>query len=674
MPEVRIAERRLWLGNASRALVSGEVHYWRLDPGTWRDILRQVRRMGLDVISTYVCWAFHECAPGAFDFVGQTNPRRDLLGFLELAEREGFWILLRPGPYIYAEWPNSGIPERVVQYHRLHPEFIDEARTYMAAVVEATRAKLATHAGRIVLWQADNEPDPWLDVYGSQIGLADTPGRFHDFLKDRYAHIAELNSIWQSDFASFDEARAVLQPLPGFTTRYLDVCRFRHWYSTEIVRWTAAEYRRLGIDVPIYANAYANVDVQDWSGLEAACDLAGPDIYPTADFDADPREHRRLLEAGRYTRSYSVLPWVPEFEAGIWHGWHSHVGLLTPNQYPLTALSALQGGFVGWNWYMLASRDNWYLSPITELGRPRPEIAPAFERVVRLFRALDPSGLERVTATSVALSVLHRAARIDDRGEPLLEALAAVDIDYDVWDCATGGPAHSFLLYGAGRWLDVASQNRLAEYVEQGGTLVFFQTLPVLDEAMRPLNVLGLLEPSGIVSATEPHRVALTLGEQSVVFSSPAQFSYSSVPGEPLVMERVAGLPPTQEGGHRHLELPVGERITVGYVRDRGKGRIIVLGVAPLADILVALHAWLDVSIASRALAPDVLTAVLRGDNGTFLIATNNGTQQRDVRLLLGFDVSKPKDLETGAAVPVVDSRTIVIRVAPKDGCVVRLT
>jgi beta-galactosidase len=324
MPAIRIVDWRIRVGDLSRPLLSGEVHYWRHDPEAWSALLRSARELGLEVLSTYVCWDFHEIAAGTFDFDGQTNPRRNLVGYLELIQHEGFWLVVRPGPYIYAEWPNSGIPERVVQWHRLHPEFVREARVYMARLVDVLRPWLATHGGPIVLLQADNEADPWQDVYGAQLGLSDTPGLFQDFLRQRYTHIAELNSVWETALGDFSDARAVLRPAigsRGFGNRYLDLCRFRHWYATQVVRWSTAEYRRLGVDVPIYANTYAGMEVQNWREIEAVCDLTGPDIYPTAALADDPHEQRRLLDAVRYTRTYSALPCIPEFESGIWHGW-----------------------------------------------------------------------------------------------------------------------------------------------------------------------------------------------------------------------------------------------------------------------------------------------------------------------------------------------------------------
>ena len=98
MPAVRIAERRLWVGDASRALLSGEVHFWRLDPEVWPAVLDRVVELGLNIVSTYVCWQFHELGRGEFDFDGSTNPRRNLLAFLDLAVSRDLWVVLRPGP------------------------------------------------------------------------------------------------------------------------------------------------------------------------------------------------------------------------------------------------------------------------------------------------------------------------------------------------------------------------------------------------------------------------------------------------------------------------------------------------------------------------------------------------------------------------------------------------
>jgi len=666
MPEVRIAERRIWVGDESRALLSGEVHFWRLDPAVWPAVLERLRDLGLDIVSTYVCWEFHEIAPGEFDFEGTSNPRRNLLGFLDLAAQRGFWVLLRPGPYIYAEWPNSGVPERVVQRHRLHPRFVAEAKVWMAAVVAAVRDRLATHGGPIVLLQADNEADPWIDVYGSQLGLADAPGLFQTYLESRYAQIAYLNEAWGTSIETFAEPRAVQSPAyEPFKERYRDVCRFRHWYATEVVRWTAAEYRRLGVNVPIYANTYIDSAVQDWRSLASVCELVGPDTYPCSGMADRPDEHRGLLDAVRYARCCAPLSFIPEFESGIWHGWHRWVGTLTATHSELNAFSAMLAGASGWNWYMLVGRDSWYMSPISDLGRFRPELAPAYADIVRVFRALDPPGLSRLCDTAATFNALERAAD-PESGQSVLRALYAADLDYAFFDLDSGGYDKPLLFYAGGAGISSEQLLRLRQYVEGGGTLVCLQP-PALDGLAAP--------PSRVATAAAPQRLRLNLGVHSVELSSDAVFVYADDLGEPIVAERIAPLPPSQEGGHSHVLLPIGERLHVGYARPVGRGRLVVLGVAPDPELMLAVHLWFGVSIPSRANSPRAQSALFERGDEHFLIVTNTAPEDRDVLVRLDLPNALPHsatDLRTGRDVVVVGSG-VVVNVPARSGTAVRL-
>ena len=159
MAVVHLAEKKVWVDQEAIPLLSGEMHYWRLGPQQWRPALERVREMGIRTVATYVCWDFHQLAPGRIDFTGATDERRNLLGFLDLLTEMGFWIILRPGPYIYSEWTNGGVPDEAVKLHRLSPEFQALAEPWMAAVTAAARPYLATNGGKIILWQADNEID-----------------------------------------------------------------------------------------------------------------------------------------------------------------------------------------------------------------------------------------------------------------------------------------------------------------------------------------------------------------------------------------------------------------------------------------------------------------------------------------------------------------------------------
>src|SRR5271155_5479135 len=87
-------------------IISGAIHYPRVPRAYWRDRLRKARAMGLNAVETYVFLNEHEISPGQFDFSGQ----KDVAEFIREAQQEGLFVILRPGPYICAEWEFGGFP------------------------------------------------------------------------------------------------------------------------------------------------------------------------------------------------------------------------------------------------------------------------------------------------------------------------------------------------------------------------------------------------------------------------------------------------------------------------------------------------------------------------------------------------------------------------------------
>ena len=87
-------------------IISGELHYERIPREYWRDRLKKARAMGLNTISTYVFWNLHEPKPGVYDFTGSL----DVAAFVRIAQEEGLYVILRPGPYACAEWDLGGLP------------------------------------------------------------------------------------------------------------------------------------------------------------------------------------------------------------------------------------------------------------------------------------------------------------------------------------------------------------------------------------------------------------------------------------------------------------------------------------------------------------------------------------------------------------------------------------
>lgn len=139
-------------------IVSGALHYFRVHPDLWEDRLRRLRALGVNTVDTYVPWNFHETAPGKADFTGP----RDLARFLRLARDAGLDAIVRPGPYICAEWDFGGLPARLLAVDGLHlrcsdPRFEAEVDGWFDAVVPELLPLLAGRGGPVVAVQIENE-------------------------------------------------------------------------------------------------------------------------------------------------------------------------------------------------------------------------------------------------------------------------------------------------------------------------------------------------------------------------------------------------------------------------------------------------------------------------------------------------------------------------------------
>ena len=115
-PRPKLTREGVLLGDTLVPLLSGSVHYFRLEPDSWRVCLEAMREMGCTVVDVYVPWSVHEGNDGRLDF-GETNPQLDVVRFLQLAAEVGLYALVRPGPHINAELSGFGLPERVLWDH-----------------------------------------------------------------------------------------------------------------------------------------------------------------------------------------------------------------------------------------------------------------------------------------------------------------------------------------------------------------------------------------------------------------------------------------------------------------------------------------------------------------------------------------------------------------------------
>ena len=139
-------------------VISGEMHYPRIPRAYWRDRLRMAKAMGLNTITTYVFWNAHELQPGVYDFSGNN----DVAEFIREAQQEGLYVILRPGPYVCAEWEWGGYPAWLLKDHATvvrstDPKFMQPAARWIKRLGQELAPLQIGNGGPIILTQVENE-------------------------------------------------------------------------------------------------------------------------------------------------------------------------------------------------------------------------------------------------------------------------------------------------------------------------------------------------------------------------------------------------------------------------------------------------------------------------------------------------------------------------------------
>jgi beta-galactosidase len=137
---------------------SGEMHYARVPRAYWRQRFRMARAMGLNTITTYVFWNEHEPQPGVFDFSGQN----DLAEYLREAQQEGLHVILRPGPYVCAEWELGGYPSWLLKNKQLvlrsrDADYTAAVHRWFQRLGQVVHPLMLSQGGPIIAVQLENE-------------------------------------------------------------------------------------------------------------------------------------------------------------------------------------------------------------------------------------------------------------------------------------------------------------------------------------------------------------------------------------------------------------------------------------------------------------------------------------------------------------------------------------
>jgi beta-galactosidase len=410
---------------------AAELHYWRVPSSSWPDCLAAVKRLGFELVSTYVPWSVHEGSSGRFEWSGG----RDLRAFLAEVERAGLLAVLKPGPHINAELTYFGYPERVVRDPAVQARsasgtpvwlpvpphmfpvpsyasrrFRAAAETWLRAFGEVV-APLSFPDGPVVALQVDNETQMFF-----RLGAYD-----HDYHPDALAW-------WRQHSGEREPPRAWD---PARTDLCVEWVRFKDAYVGRALTWIAAALDGAGLgELARFHNAPPSPPaLVHLPGAAAA--IAGP---AGLDFYHPARDHDEVRLRALYLGA-TGQPLPLACEVGV--GGPPWLPPMSADDQAQVTNAILAGGARGLGFFMVVDRERWYGAPITVKGEER-QPSEWLAALLRALRALDWTRLRR---RSHAALVVSRAESRIAIASSLLDPLSPVVTEILARPLGPGGAA-----------------------------------------------------------------------------------------------------------------------------------------------------------------------------------------------------------------------------------------
>ncbi len=140
-------------------IISGEMHPARIPHEYWRQRIQMAKAMGCNTIAAYIFWNYQQQPDGSFDF---TTGNHNIAAFIKICQEEGMWVLLRPGPYVCAEWDFGGLPTSLlkipdIKVRCLDPRYMEAVTKYVKALAGEVKSLQCTSGGPILMVQIENE-------------------------------------------------------------------------------------------------------------------------------------------------------------------------------------------------------------------------------------------------------------------------------------------------------------------------------------------------------------------------------------------------------------------------------------------------------------------------------------------------------------------------------------
>ena len=193
-PRFEVGEKCFVLDGKPFVIKAAELHYPRIPRPYWEHRIKMCKALGMNTICLYVFWNAHEQRPGDFSFEEQL----DLAEFCRLCQKHDMYVILRPGPYVCAEWEMGGLPwwllqKRDIRLREDDPYFLERVAIFEREVAEEVASLTINNGGPILMVQVENE-------YGSYGENKEYVAAIRDIVRENFGDVVLFQCDWASNF------------------------------------------------------------------------------------------------------------------------------------------------------------------------------------------------------------------------------------------------------------------------------------------------------------------------------------------------------------------------------------------------------------------------------------------------------------------------------------------
>ncbi len=524
------------IGRETYQPFSAELHYFRIDKRHWSICFERIKRAGFRIIATAVPWNVHQDEGKFLDFSGMTDPRKDLIVYLELAREFGFKVILRPGPWVAGQLENGGLPKTLYsdlkvfardasgQEKRLkdeygvdggylpsylHQNFQFHLRNYFKVLIETTKNYIHPR-GPVFMVELDYETsfghllEPDSAGYNPEV----LQKYYIPFLEGLYGDIKKLNSQYKGKYKSFEE----VEPPRKFKKlefkdypRVIDWFKFRQFILNTYLETLEDIFQSYTVEPLIFRSLYFKP-----GDLLPAFNLIPEDRSPFLGSNVFPEgSYFDLVIKARFLKSEYGFAFAASFTSGAAAENPQREEQIAPiknNTRRFYLAAGLSAGFKGMNHYMFVDRDHWYGAPLHNDGT----ISDGYDVIKKFNLAISSIGLEemesktdiavvgnrlyswlRLTSSNKVFTYLGRL--LDESTVGFCRDLMRLKLNFGVRENRDYDSLKQYklLFIPSAEIMSRRDQEAIVEMVKAGVTVIICGLMPKYDENLKDCKILS---------------------------------------------------------------------------------------------------------------------------------------------------------------------------------------